>query len=339
MRTFALIVAAMVGISGMAGGAEQAGRRWGDTLWVANRDAGAITVVEAATGTIVRTMRSGEGAHDVAFSALAGKVYVTNELEDRIAVFSATTLDLIRTITVPRPHHAKVSADGRTVYVGLFNSNQIAAIDTATDAVRIAASSANPNARAHAPRPSSGGTLIFVPHEVGDEVSALDATTGRVIGSINPGSMPTEVLAAPDGRRLFVAMRGEGRIKVVDLFTTAITGSVTVGTQPESLMLASDDRTLVSSMRGTPAALALVDTSTLSVIGTVPLAGTGTFGDLAVLSPDRRYVYATFDAGATGVGGVAVVDALSGQRLGSWTYPTPGRPHGLAYSTATITVP
>jgi DNA-binding beta-propeller fold protein YncE len=44
-----------------------------------------------------------------------------------------------------------VSADGRMVYVGLFNNNQIAAIDTATDEVRIATSSNNINAKAHAP--------------------------------------------------------------------------------------------------------------------------------------------------------------------------------------------
>jgi DNA-binding beta-propeller fold protein YncE len=351
MRPFVLMLTTLVGLSGMAGSAaplpspyapadaaEQPGQRWGDTLWIANRDAGTVTVVEAATGTVVRTMRSGDGAHDVAFAALAGKVYVTNELEDRVAVFSATTLELLRTLSMPRPHHIKVSADGRSVYVGLFNTNQIAAIDTSTDTVRIAASSNNPNARAHAPRSSNGGSLVFVPHEVGDEVTALDATTGRLIGSINPGSMPTEVLAAPDGRRLFIAMRGEGRIKVADLVTTAITGFVSVGTQPESLMLASDDRTLVSSLRGTPARLALIDTSTLTVMGTVPLAATGTFGDLAVLSPDRRYVYATFDAGVSGVGGVVVVDVLAGQRIGSWTASGPGRLHGLAYSTATITV-
>ena len=226
-----------------------------------------VSVVEAATGRPIRTLTSGAGAHDIAISALAGKVYVMNELENRIAVFSASTLELLKTIAVPRPHHAKVSLDGRTVYVGLFNHNRIAAIDTATDAVRIVDSSRNVNARAHAPRPSTGNRFVFVPHEVGDEVTALDTATGEIVGSISPGSMPTEVLPASDGRRLFLAMRGEGRIKVVDLASVTITGSVVVGTQPESMMLANSDRTLIVSLRGTPAAMAFVDANALTLLG------------------------------------------------------------------------
>lgn len=50
-------------------------------------------------------------------------------------------------------------------------------------------------------------------------------------------------------------------------------------------------------------------------------------------------MYATFDAGVTGTGGVAVVDVQNGQRLGSWLYPGAGRPHGIAYSTTTLNVP
>jgi DNA-binding beta-propeller fold protein YncE len=181
--------------------------------------------------------------------------------------------------------------------------------------------------------------LIFVPHEVGDRLSAIDAASGGLVAEINPGSMPTEVLAAADGRRLFVAMRGEGRAKLVDLMTAQITGSVSVGTQPESLILANGQRTLITSLRGSPAMLAFVDADTLTLLGTVPLAGAGTFGDLAVLSADGRYVYATFDAGVNGTGGVSVIDVQNGQRLGSWLYPSTGRPHGIAYSTVPVVTP
>ena len=311
----------------------------GDTIWVANRDAGTVTVVEAATGRTIRTLTSGAGAHDIAISALAGKVYVMNELEDRIAVFSASTLELLKTIAVPRPHHAKASLDGRTVYVGLFNHNRIAVIDTATDAVRIVDSSHNVNVRAHAPRGSTGNRFVFVPHEVGDEVTALDTATGQIVGSISPGSMPTEVLPAADGRRLFLAMRGEGRIKVVDLASVTITGSVLVGTQPESMMLANGDRTLIVSMRGTPAALAFVDANALTLLGTVSLAGAGTFGDLAVLSPDGRLVYATFDAGANGVGGVASSMRRPARRLARGRIRASAGRTGSWYSTVRVTVP
>jgi Uncharacterized conserved protein len=309
------------------------------TVWVANRDADNVTVFDAATGAVVRTLNSGRGAHDIAISDLAEKAYVTNELEATVSVVSTTTLQVLRRLTMPRPHHAKVSPDGRRIYVGLFDNNLIAVIDTATDAVYITPSSLNPNVKAHAPRASQSGRLIFVPHEVGDEVTALDASNGQLLGSVNIGSMPTEVLPAADGRRLFVAMRGEGRVKVIDLSTIQVTGSVDVGTQPEAMMLANDQQTLITSLRGSPAMLAFVDASRLTLLGRAPLAGAGTFGDLAVLSPNGRFVYATWDAGATGTGGITVIDVQTGQRAGGWAYPGVGRPHGIAYSSSTVTVP
>jgi hypothetical protein len=84
-------------------------------------------------------------------------------------------------------------------------------------------------------------------------------------------------------------------------------------------------------MRGTPARLAFVDTRSLTV-ATVDLAGAGSFGDLAAMSRNGRLVYATFDRGATGVGGVAVVDIRRRTVIDTWDYPDVGRVHGVAFS-------
>ncbi len=100
-------------------------------------------------------------------------------------------------------------------------------------------------------------------------------------------------------------------------------------------MLTPSERTLAVSMRGTPAAVAFVDTADLTLLGSVPIAGAGTAGDLAVMSDDGRYVYATFDAGVSGTGGVAVLDVRTRQVVDTWTYPDSGRPHGIWYSRKT----
>ena len=60
-----------------------------------------------------------------------------------------------------------------------------------------------------------------------------------------------------------------------------------------------------------------------------------TKGDLAVMTPDGRYVYATFDAGMTGTGGVAVVHVPTRSVVATWPYPGIGRPHGIWYSSRT----
>ena len=46
------------------------------------------------------------------------------------------------------------------------------------------------------------------------------------------------------------------------------------------------------------------------------------------MTNDGQDVYATFDAGATGQGGVAVVRVSTRQVVDLWAYPGTGRPHG-----------
>ena len=47
-----------------------------------------------------------------------------------------------------------------------------------------ASSSGNVNLRAHAPRSSRDNRFIFVPHEVGEDVTALDAQSGAIVGAV-----------------------------------------------------------------------------------------------------------------------------------------------------------
>ena len=50
------------------------------------------------------------------------------------------------------------------------------------------------------------------------------------------------------------------------------------------------------------------------------------------MTPDGQYVYATFDATASGTGGVAVVHVPTRTLVTTWPYPGSGRPHGVWYS-------
>ena len=316
-----------------------------DTVWVTNRDQGTLTVFDADTGEVETPIpiTVGAGAHDLVVSRRAGKAFVINETDNTVSVLSASRPELLLdTIPLgPRPHHTKLSHDGKTVYVGLFGTNRIAAIDARSHRVREFASSAEPGPLAHAPRPSPDDRFVFVPHEMGNLVTMLSAHSGRIRRSVSPGDtslgQPSEVLSTRDGETLYVSMRNEGKVKTIDVDGFTVTGSVSVGTgtQPESLILTHDERTLVVSLRGMPARLAFVHTGSLRLKGTIDIGGPGTSGDLAVGSPDGRYVYATFDAGMTGQGGVAKVDLYRGT-VETWLYPSLGRPHGIYYSTTGI---
>jgi YVTN family beta-propeller protein len=307
------------------------------SVWVVNRDLGELTVFDAETGDVQKILKVGAGAHDICVSERAGKAYITAETINKVTTVDTKTFATDSIEVGPLPHHVEPSHDGRTIYVSLashsstIGSPQYAAIDTDDNSVTYTTTSTNPAARSHAPHPSLDGETVYVPHDQGDEVSHVDTDTGDIefIATI---SRAEEAIATRFGNLLWVSSRGDGTVKRIDLGTNTITGSVPVGIQPESVMLTPSERTLVVSLRGTPATLAFVDTVNLALLGTVQIARPGTFGDLAVITNNGRYVFATFDAGVSGIGGVTVVDVRTRQVVATWPYPGMGRPHGIWYS-------
>jgi DNA-binding beta-propeller fold protein YncE len=340
VRHAAVVLVCAAAVPLAASGQWKRPHRERDTVWVVNRDQGTVAVFDAVTGqaTADSPIDVGPGLHDIVFSPRTNTVFISDDA-GRVYVMSTATHRVVGTIEFgpnSRPHHLSLSYDARTVWVGLFSSNRIAAIDTRTHDVREFASSLLAGFTAHAPQPSSDDRFVFVPHEGQNLVTKVSARREIVraeatLGSA-PNSSPTEVLPTRDGRTLFVAMRVEDAVRTVDLDTFRPTGDpVFVGDQPESLVLTPGERTLLVSLRGMPARLAFVDTDPLALEGTLDVAGPGTSGDLAVGSPDGRFVYMTFDAQAGGQGGVAKVDVHRRVVVDTFLYPGTGRPHGVAY--------
>ena len=332
------VVSALPGSHGDFGGWRHEDHPRQGSVWVVNRDLGELTIFDARSGKPVTRLAVGAGAHDICISEYSRKAYIAAETIDRVTTVDLETLATDSIEVGPLPHHLEPSRDGRTVYVTLASHTpavgapQYAAIDTATNAVEYVTSSANPLARPHAVYPSRDGQTVFVAHDSGDEVTAVDTPTRTLDFRVGPIVRAEEAVATRSGTFLWVSSRGDGSVKRIKVGRNAITGSVPVGVQPESVMLTPSERTLVVSQRGTPAALGFVDTTSLTLERTLQIGGPGTFGDLAVMTPDGQYVYATFDATASGTGGVAVVHVPTRTLVTTWPYPGSGRPHGVWYS-------
>ena len=342
---------AMPSISGAIAGHDDDQGRPG-SVWVVNRDKGQLAIFDAKSGELAtpEPLSVGAGAHDICISERAGKAYITAEAINQITTVDIKTLVREAIPVGPLPHHIEPSHDGRTVYVSLDShplapvppgTARYAAINTEDNSVTYTTTSVNPLARSHGPRPSFDGETVYVAHDTGNLLTAIDTTTTipTIKFSIAPISRAEEVIPTRFGNFLWVSARGDGTAKRIDLDTIdpgpPVIESVAVGVQPESVMLSPDERTLVVSLRGTPASLTFVDTDTLNA-ETISIAGPNTFGDLAVMTHDGRFVYATFDAGANGTGGVAVVHVRTRTVVDTWTFPTTGRPHGIWYSTRKV---
>jgi DNA-binding beta-propeller fold protein YncE len=316
------------------------------TVWIVNRDLGQLAIFDASTGALLGTpLPVGRGAHDICLSEQAGKAYITAETDNVVTVVDTDTLEKTSIPVGPLPHHCEPSNNGRTLYVSLashpatfpaIGAPQYAAIDTRDHSVTYGTTSDNASARSHGVTPTLDGDTLYVAHDTGNEVTGIDLDTGSIFLSVPNIVRAEELIPSRSGETLWVSSRGDGSIKRVDVASHAITASVPVGVQPESMMLTPNERTLVVSLRGTPASLGFVDTTTAGdptpVVHVVPIAGTGSNGDLAVMTPNGHYVFATYDKGASGTGGVVVVDVRTQQIVNSWEFPGTGRPHGIWYS-------
>ena len=326
-------------IADNAAGGDDGGAK--GSVWVVNRDLGELAIFDAETGTLLEKLAVGRGAHDICISEKAGKAYITAEADNAVTTVDLETLAKGSIPVGPLPHHIEPSHDGRSIFVTLAShpmtvpapgTPAFATIDTDDNSVTYTTTSANAAARTHAVFPTPDGDRIFVAHDTGNEVSGVDVETANIFLSVSPIVRAEEVVATRFGDQLWVSSRGDGTVKRIDIVTQTITGSVPVGVQPESVMLTPNERTLAVSMRGMPAALAFVDTARLELIGTVQIGPAGSNGDLAVMSGNGHYVFATFDNLAGGTGGVAVVDVRTRTVVRDWQYPGTGRPHGIWHS-------
>ncbi len=326
----ALAAVAALG-AGRADGPAAPGQR--GTVWVVNRALNDIAAFEPATGDLLAVVGLGKEPNGV--TVANGKVYVSEEGANAIAVLDAQSFAVLkRTPSGPKPHHIQSSRNGQRVVFGVYGTNRVGVIDTATDTLVELATSSSAAARTHAPFPSRDGKTVYVTNEVTNEIAAVDVATGAIELSVLVGNRPSEILVTPDEKTAYVSVRNENKLKVIDLGSRAITAELVVGTQPDTLQLSPGGKSLVVALRGQPAQVVVVDTSSLSVAATITIGGAGTTAAHQWSSASGRYTYAAFEGPAAGV---AVIDHRSNEVVATYPYPGGGKPHGLHYADSAAT--
>ena len=123
-------------------------------LWVAGRTPeGGITVIDAATDTVKRTIQTKtKMANRVKFTRDGARVLVSDPPSNAILVFDAVTKELIKTIaTAAGPEGMLLTADGKRLFVACSAAGKVQAYDTTTWTVTAEAEPGNdPDGMAYA---------------------------------------------------------------------------------------------------------------------------------------------------------------------------------------------
>ena len=277
-------------------GAEPSGvveDRAGKRLFVANRISGDIAVLDAATGAEEKRLTADNGTSYLTLSPDGRRVYATHiypntaplrtGLENRTAPESEiTVLDVERAVvddhiplhSIAGVFHVAFSADGRLGAVAEYHPKNLVPL----------AHLEHGGAFAH--------TLTLFGEDVGKPVEIPLDELDRY------ASQPFGVVISPDKTRLYVTLGGSEAVQAIDIprllrfvrsHTRPASGSfaddlaaggnyvvarVPVGHNPRGLTLSGDGRRLFVANR-LEDTISVIDTNTLRVASTIPLAGAG----------------------------------------------------------------
>jgi DNA-binding beta-propeller fold protein YncE len=306
------------------------------TVWLANRGANTIAGFDATTGEAVDVVTMAAGSQPGDLALANGKLYVAEEMgpAPAIAIVDPAGIAPIHRIPMAagsRPHHVHASPDGDLVAVGLYGTDMVAVVDTATETLLGTwDTNPDPNAtagRAHAGVFSRDGSTLYVASDTTGEVIAMDPRNGFIRWRL--GVPAAHELAVRDGKSLYVSRRTANRLAVIDLEQRTWTDVLQL-TLPDTLRLSANRKLLTIGLRTTPAQVAVVDTETLAVdlVPIGPAADLTTVAGHQWTSPGGRYTVASFEGGSRP--GFAVIDHRAGNTVvGAIEYPT--RPHGVEF--------
>ncbi len=247
----------------------------GKSLILAMAGGDELVFIDRATG-LIRERIAASDPYQIGFSP-DGKWFVANSLRlDRIDIYDAADYRLVHRLPAPTmPSHIGFSPDSLTVYVTLQGTNNLIAIDLAsgrplwtvpvghqpagvwvrpsgTMLVGIMGSDhiaeidprdgsvirrVRTGRGAHNFLRSPDGTTLYVSNRVAGTISALDADTLAVTGTMPAPGGPDDMALSPDGQELWVTGRWRAAVNVIDRASGTLKTRIPVGRSPHGIFL------------------------------------------------------------------------------------------------------
>jgi YVTN family beta-propeller protein len=245
---------------------------------VGNTQSNDLVYLDPKTGDVVRRLPRIPDPYHLGFSPDQRWLVITGNRLDRVDLYrhDAGNLTLAAQLPLAKvPSHMAFSADSKTVYVTLQESDQVAAIDLATQTTRWVAPTSGrqpagvwvtPDGKhllvgltgadyvdvlavadgralkriatgmgAHAFLPKGDGRHVYLSNRVANTVSVIDQTTLAVVDRIDVPGGPDCMELRKDGTELWVTSRWINRVSVIDLTTKKLKHSIRVGRSPHGL--------------------------------------------------------------------------------------------------------
>ena len=206
----------------------------GKTIYIANEDASAASVVDVPTGTVKATIKIGGEPEGVTLRPGGGEVWVTSEAGGKLYVIDTKTNTVTHAITVgKRPRSVVFTHDGKRAYAPAEVGGNVTVIDATAyrpvATIPVPGKGAKPMGSVIAPDDSK----VYISTGRGGTVAILDTKSGKFVGTVDVGSRPWGMALSDDGKQLWTADGPPGNdVSVVDLATDQVVTKIPVGKAP-----------------------------------------------------------------------------------------------------------
>jgi YVTN family beta-propeller protein len=181
--------------------------RDGKRAWTTNIPAGTVSLLDLASGKLVKTAPVAPQVEGLALTPDGKELWVGSNEGDRVSVLDAATLEERHSLPAAGvPIRVTATPDGKRVLVTNANGGKLQIVDRASRQV------------------------------VGVVEFPWDAS--RSPPGAPPSAVPIGTVVTPDSRTAYVSLMIAGQVAVVDLETRKVTGYLPAGQHPDGIALA-----------------------------------------------------------------------------------------------------
>jgi len=231
--------------------------RAGDLGFVTSQNAGAVSVVDLATGAVLAETPVAGAPAPVAYDPAHGRAYVISAETGLLTVLDEAGA-VIRTKALPEGAFGIALALDGGIFVTEWYRQRLMRLDAALETVWTV-----PTGRAPA-GVASDGALVATADRDDDRVSIYDAATGALKSRVAVGGHPYAI-AFHDGRLWSVDVMGD-RVSVIAPETGRLLGQVPTGSHPYGIAFAGGRGFVTDQYAGT---VTVFDPQRLEVLGRI----------------------------------------------------------------------
>jgi len=230
---------------------------------------GAVLVLDASTGAMLKARRLERSNHNAVFSPDGSEIWTTQLVDDgTVLVLDAATLETKTTVKVGRvPAEVTFTGDGKYAFVANGTSNDVTVIDAGTKAV---AKTIAVDREPVGAWPGADG-LMYVDCEAAKTIKAVDPKTLDIVRTYSLDFTPG-IAAVPPSRtdELWVTNTDAGKIVFNKTTADSKVGELDTAPGAHALAFTPDGKTaFVTNQLG--GSVSVVDTSTRAVKVTIPV--------------------------------------------------------------------